>query len=90
MRCRRNRDVPLGAPASITFGAWSAHGHTPSEPTPLRPARSGGDAQVLPARVERDALSRITIGTEIRWSAAALVRRGREHRCGAAQRRLVT
>jgi hypothetical protein len=50
----------------------------------------GGGAQIVRARVERDALSKPTVGAEVRWSANALVRRGREHRCGAATRRLVT
>ncbi len=46
-----------------------------------------GDAQVAAVCVERDTLSRITVGAEVRWAPTAVVRRGREHRCGTARRR---
>jgi hypothetical protein len=50
----------------------------------------GGGARAAPARVERDTLSRVTVGAEVRWAPTAVVRRGREHRCGTARRRLAT
>jgi hypothetical protein len=50
----------------------------------------GGDAHIAPVSVERDELSQITVGAEVRWSPTAVVRRGREHRCGTARRRLAT
>lgn len=50
----------------------------------------GGQAQAAPARVERDTLSEVTLGAAVRWSPTAVVRRGREHRCGTARRRLAT
>jgi len=34
-----------------------------------------------------DALGRLTVGADITWSSTAIVRHGREHRCGVAQRR---
>jgi hypothetical protein len=34
-----------------------------------------------------DTLGRVTVGTDISWSSTAIVRRGRRHRCGVAQRR---
>lgn len=48
----------------------------------------GREAEGAPASVERDTLSAVTLGREVRWSPTALVRRGREHRCGAGRRRL--
>jgi hypothetical protein len=37
-------------------------------------------------RVEADSLSTPTLGTAVMWAKSALVRRGREHRCGVARR----
>ncbi len=48
----------------------------------------GSEAAEAPVSVERDTLSMVTLGAEVRWSPTALVRRGREHRCGTARRRL--
>ncbi len=48
----------------------------------------GGEAVEAAVSVERDTLSAVTLGAEVRWSPTALVRRGREHRCGTARRRL--
>lgn len=37
-------------------------------------------------RVETDTLSTPTVGTAVMWAKRAVVRRGREHRCGVARR----
>lgn len=78
---------PPGAPAAVEprplitglDGAWAVPW-----------GEDGGAARAAPASVEHDTLSAITLGAEVRWSPTALVRRGREHRCGAARRRLAT
>lgn len=75
----------------------------PGAPAPLehRPLITGEDAawsvpwgdedaeaEVAPARVLADTLSRLTVGAAVRWAPTGLVRAGREHRCGVARRRV--
>ena len=65
-----------------------------------RPLRVGADASwqvpwgdddgtTSPLRhriaVETDTLSAVTVGAEVKWDSHAVVRRGREHRCGVAR-----
>jgi hypothetical protein len=50
----------------------------------------GDAARAAPVEVEADTLSAMTVGAQVRWSPTAVIRTGREHRCGVARRRLAT
>jgi len=43
-------------------------------------------AHTAPVRAMADTLGPITVGSDVTWATTAIVRKGREHRCGVATR----